>query len=134
MRAAVCYELGSLTKLVSPAGKLFAQKKFQATYTAERKFEVREFAFNNPAYSYQQVADAFNRPKTTVFDIIKRDPCGQPAKGRGNKKGAGRQLSYSQETAAGPVDAGNEGSTLASFSSADEGEGTAADPASDSFI
>ena len=36
-------------------------------------------------------------PKTTVFDIINEDPSGRPAKGRGNKKGAGRRLSYSQE-------------------------------------
>ena len=37
-------------------------------------------------------------PKTTVFNIIKRDPSGGPAKGRGNKKGAGWRLSYSEET------------------------------------
>jgi len=28
-------------------------------------------------------------PKTTVFDIVKQKPTGEPAKGRGNKKGAG---------------------------------------------
>lgn len=36
-------------------------------------------------------------PKTTVFDIINQDPSGRPSKGRGNKEGAGRRLSYSQE-------------------------------------
>ena len=58
-------------------------KKFQATYTAEWNFEVREFALINSEYSYQQVADAFKMPKTTVFDIINQDPSGRPAKGRG---------------------------------------------------
>ena len=81
-----------------PSKEPVRPKKFQATYTVERKFEVREFALANSGYSYQQIADAFKMPKTTVFDIIKQNPCGGPAKGRGNKKGAGRRLSYSQET------------------------------------
>ena len=34
----------------------------------------------------------------TVFDIINRKSSGEPAKGRGNKKGVGLRLSYSQET------------------------------------
>ena len=67
--------------------------KFQASYTAERRFEIREYAFGNPECSYQQIADAFRIPKTSVFNIIKRQPSGEPVKGRGNKKGAGRPLS-----------------------------------------
>ena len=73
-------------------------KKMHATYTAERKFEIREFTLANRMYSYQQIADAFRMPKTTVFDIINRKSSGEPAKGRGNKKGGGWRLSYSQET------------------------------------
>jgi hypothetical protein len=46
-----------------PSREVVRPKEFQATYTAERKFEVREFAFSNPEYSYQQVADAFKMPK-----------------------------------------------------------------------
>lgn len=80
-----------------PSREVVCPKKFQATYTAERKFEVRMFTLSNAEYSYQQVADTFNMSKTTVFDIIKQDPSGQPAKGRGNKEGAGQQLSYPQE-------------------------------------
>ena len=67
--------------------------KFHATYTAEGMFEVREFALANPKYSYQQIVDVFRMPKTTVFDIINRKSSGEPAKGRGNKKGGGRRLS-----------------------------------------
>ena len=37
-------------------------------------------------------------PKTTVFDIINRKSSGEPAKGRGNKKGGGRRFSYSHES------------------------------------
>ena len=65
-----------------PSKEPIHPKKFQATYTAERKFEVHEFALSNSEYSYQQVADAFKMPKTTVFDIINQDPSGRPAKGR----------------------------------------------------
>ena len=54
-----------------PSKEPVRPKKFQETYTAERKFEVREFALSNSECSYQQVADAFKMPKTTVFDIIK---------------------------------------------------------------
>ena len=81
-----------------PSKESVRPKTFQATYTVERKFEVRKFALSNSEYSYQQVADAFNMPKMTMYDIINRGPGGEPAKSRGNKKGAGRQLSYSQET------------------------------------
>ncbi len=75
--------------------------KFQASFTAERRFEIREYALCNPDYSYQQIADSFGMPKTTVYDTIKRQrqPTGQPKKGRGNRKGAGRPLSYSPEVA-----------------------------------
>ena len=72
-------------------------KKFQATYTAERRFEIREFVLSHPELSYQRVADAFGMPKTMIFDIVKKDPTGEPVRGRGNKKGVGRPLSYSQE-------------------------------------
>ena len=73
-------------------------EKNHATYTAERKFEIRVFTLANRMCSYQQIADAFRMPKTTVFDIINRKSSGEPAKGRGNKKGGGWRLSYSQET------------------------------------
>ena len=63
--------------------------KFQATYTAERRFEIQEFALANSDYSYQQIADAFAMPKTTVFDIIKRQPR-VAVRGKGNRKGAGQ--------------------------------------------
>ena len=46
-----------------PSREVIRPKKFQATYTAERKFEVREFAFSNPECSYQQVAHSFKMPK-----------------------------------------------------------------------
>ena len=75
-----------------------APKKFQASYTAERRFEIREYHLSYPEASYKDIADAFGMPKTTIFDIIKRQPSGEPARGRGNKKGAGRPLSYPQET------------------------------------
>ena len=68
----------------------FFRKKINAMYTAERKFEVCEFILANPKYSYQQIADVFRVPKTTVFDTINRKSSGEPAKGRGNKKGGGR--------------------------------------------
>ena len=47
--------------------------KFQATYmyTAERRFEIGEFALASSDYSYQQIAEAFAMPKMSVFDIIK---------------------------------------------------------------
>ena len=45
-------------------------KKIHATYTAERKFEVREFALANPKYSYQQIADAFKMPKQYLTSSI----------------------------------------------------------------
>ena len=64
-----------------PSKEPVRPKKFQATYTVERKFEVREFALANSGYLYQQIADAFKMPKTTVFDIIKQNQCGGPAKG-----------------------------------------------------
>ncbi len=118
-----------------PSGEIVSPKKFQTTCTAERKFEVREFAFSNSEYLYQQVAGAFKMPKTTVLDIIKQSPRRLPARGRGNKKDAGRRLSYQGDRgSAGPVGAGNEGFILTSFSSAGEGEGTAADSASNFFI
>ena len=93
-----CYE-GAYVNYADKARRVPVRPtKFQTTYTAERKFEIWEFALANPRYSYQQIADAFRMPKTTVFDIIKRKPSGEPEKGRGNKKGASRQLSYSPET------------------------------------
>ena len=87
-------------------------KKIHATYTAERKFEIREFTLANRMYSYQQIADAFRMPKTTVFDIINRKSSGEPAKGI---------LTRNRRTT-GSVGLGDEGSTLASLSSAGEGE------------
>lgn len=99
LRAWESYEASVMSYYVDkPSREGVRPKKFQMTYTAERKFEVREFAFSNPEYSYQQVANAFKMPKTTVFDIIKCNSSGEPAKGRGNKKGAGQRLSYSKET------------------------------------
>ena len=67
--------------------------KFQALYTVERRFEVREY-HSNLKCSYQQTAQAFGMPKTTVYDIVNRDTAGELKRGRGNKIGAGRPLSY----------------------------------------
>ena len=67
--------------------------KVQASYMAGRRFEVREYHSNSKC-SYQQTAQAFGMPKTTVYDIVNRDTAGEPKRGRGNKIGAGRPLSY----------------------------------------
>ena len=72
-----------------PSDKPRGTTKFQASYTAERRFEVREY-HKNLKCSYQQTAQAFGMPKTTVYDIVNRDTAGEPKRGRGNKTGAGR--------------------------------------------
>ena len=61
-------------------------KKFQATYTSERKFEVKEFAHAYLQYSFQQIADAFGMPKMTAFNIITQKPSEEPVKGRATGK------------------------------------------------
>ena len=79
-----CFECGNPMKqrklfasLIRPLQHPSGQQSFRRrSYTAERRFEIREFALTNTKYSYQQVADAFKMPKTTLFDVMMKNPCG----------------------------------------------------------
>lgn len=61
--------------------------KSHGSYTEERRFEIRKY------HLLSSFKDTFGMPKTTIFNITKRQPSGEPAWGRGNRKGAGRLLS-----------------------------------------
>ena len=70
-------------------------RKHRGSYTAEKRFEVLEY-INATSISVRKAAKEFNMPKSTVQDLLKRDMSQVPKRGGGNKKGAGRPLSYDQ--------------------------------------
>ena len=97
--AEIAYETACFCHYGTKRAKSCRPTKFRGSYTAQRKQEIREYNLCFPEASYKDIANAFGIPKTTIFDIIKRNPLGEPTRGRGNKKGAGRPLSYPKEMA-----------------------------------
>lgn len=68
--------------------------KVHTSYTA-KMFEIREYHLCHPEASFENIADTFGMPKTTIFND---KPSVEPAQGRGNRKCTRRLLSYPQET------------------------------------
>ena len=68
--------------------------KVHTNYTA-KMFEIREYHLCHPKASFENIADTFGMPKTTIFND---KPSVEPARGRGNRKCTRRLLSYPQET------------------------------------
>ena len=95
--AEMAYETACFCHYGTKRAKSCESTKFRDSYTAQRKQEIREYSFCFPEASYKDIANALGIPKTMIFDIIKRNPLGEPTRGRGSKKGAIIPLSYPKE-------------------------------------